>query len=115
MSEISDVPQINPDEPLSLVKKPNNRREDSPPPPPRYQPEEDRDDDRYIEEDAADSRYIEDESALEAIEHGELFLRWLEGVSDPSITRLQLMQFRQLLDKVKTASFSRQIKYTWCH
>ncbi|KAF6204038.1 hypothetical protein GE061_002378 [Apolygus lucorum] len=85
---------MNPEEPLSLVK----RNHDSPPSSPAS--------------DGSNSSYqtVPDDDTIEAIQHGEQFLRWLEGVSDPSITRLQLLQFRCLLEKVKTASFSRKLK-----
>lgn len=40
----------------------------------------------------------------EAVEHGEKFLRWLESCSDPSITAMQVMQFRTLLNSIKTSA-----------
>lgn len=33
-------------------------------------------------------------TAAEAVRHGEKFLRWLECCSDPSVTALQILQFR---------------------
>ena len=36
----------------------------------------------------------------EALAHGEKFLKWLETCSNPSITRLQLMQLKYLLDNL---------------
>lgn len=39
---------------------------------------------------------------VEAVEHGEKFLMWLETCSEPSITRVQIMQFRCLLDNIKS-------------
>lgn len=43
-------------------------------------------------------------SSLEAFEYGEKFLKWLESCSDPSITAMQVMQFRYLLQSVKTSA-----------
>lgn len=46
----------------------------------------------------------EDEVLLsqnEAVEHGEKFLRWMEACSDPSVTAMQIMQFRTLLNNIK--------------
>lgn len=40
--------------------------------------------------------------AEEALEHGEMFLKWLETCSEPSITTVQIMQFRTLLNNVRT-------------
>ncbi|KAG5891503.1 hypothetical protein JTB14_009837 [Gonioctena quinquepunctata] len=40
-------------------------------------------------------------SQSEAVEHGEKFLMWLESCSDPSVTAMQIMQFRTLLNNVK--------------
>ncbi|XP_011503849.1 PREDICTED: protein distal antenna [Ceratosolen solmsi marchali] len=38
----------------------------------------------------------------EAIEHGEKFFKWLDKCSEPSVTRLQILQFKYLLDNLKT-------------
>ncbi|XP_018560913.1 protein distal antenna-like [Anoplophora glabripennis] len=49
----------------------------------------------------------EDEEILsqrEALEHGEKFLKWLEACSDPSVTAMQIMQFKTLLNNVKTGA-----------
>lgn len=35
-------------------------------------------------------------TASDAVYHGEKFLRWLECCSDPSVTALQILQFRYL-------------------
>lgn len=43
-------------------------------------------------------------NSLEAFEYGEKFLKWLESCSDPSITAMQVMQFRYLLQSVKTSA-----------
>lgn len=40
----------------------------------------------------------------EAVEHGEKFLKWLESCSDPSITAMQVMQFRTLLNSIKSSA-----------
>lgn len=40
----------------------------------------------------------------EAVEHGEKFLKWLETCSDPSITAMQVMQFRTLLNTIKMSA-----------
>ncbi|XP_057654695.1 protein distal antenna-like [Diorhabda carinulata] len=37
----------------------------------------------------------------EALLHGEKFLKWLESCSDPTVTAVQIMQFRLLLNNVK--------------
>lgn len=37
-----------------------------------------------------------------ALEHGEKFLRWLETCSEPSVTTVQIMQFKTLLNNVRT-------------
>ncbi|XP_055678305.1 protein distal antenna [Lutzomyia longipalpis] len=38
---------------------------------------------------------------VEAVEHGEKFLQWLETCSDPNITAMQVMQFRYLLQSIR--------------
>lgn len=44
----------------------------------------------------------EDLSQTEAIEHGEKFLKWLECCGDPSVTAMQIMQLKSLLNNIKT-------------
>nr|CAI5865241.1 unnamed protein product [Callosobruchus analis] len=46
----------------------------------------------------------EELSQSEAVEHGEKFLQWLETCSDPSVTAMQIMQFRTLLNNVKSGA-----------
>lgn len=41
---------------------------------------------------------------FQAIEHGEHFLKWLETCSDPNITAMQVMQFKTLLNSIKTSA-----------
>lgn len=41
---------------------------------------------------------------FQAIEHGEQFLKWLESCSYPSITAIQVMQFKTLLNSIKTSA-----------
>lgn len=43
-------------------------------------------------------------SCIEALEHGEKFLRWLETCSDPSVTAMQVMQFRLLITSLKNSA-----------
>lgn len=43
-------------------------------------------------------------TAAEALKHGERFLRWLECCSDPSVTAVQLLQFRYLLNNVRACA-----------
>lgn len=43
-------------------------------------------------------------SPYKAIEHGEQFLKWLESCSDPSITAIQVMQFKTLLNSIKSSA-----------
>lgn len=43
-------------------------------------------------------------SPLEALQHGEKFLKWLECFSDPSVTAMQVLQFRYLLNNVKSCT-----------
>ncbi|XP_075223554.1 distal antenna-related [Lycorma delicatula] len=43
-------------------------------------------------------------TAAEALKHGEKFLRWLECCSDPSVTAVQLLQFRYLLNNVRACA-----------
>ncbi|XP_049785261.1 protein distal antenna-like [Schistocerca cancellata] len=43
-------------------------------------------------------------TAAEAVTHGEKFLRWLECCSDPSITAMQILQFRYLLNNVRACA-----------
>lgn len=52
------------------------------------------------------------ETAAEAVKHGERFLRWLECCSDPSVTALQILQFRYLLNNVRACADrrARQVK-----
>ncbi|BES90664.1 Protein distal antenna-related [Nesidiocoris tenuis] len=50
------------------------------------------------------------ETAAEALKHGERFLRWLECCSDPSVTAVQLLQFRYLLNNVKSCAERRANK-----
>lgn len=40
-------------------------------------------------------------SPTEALEYGEKFLKYLESYSDPSLTAMQVMQFRYLLNSIK--------------
>lgn len=51
-------------------------------------------------------------TAAEAVNHGEKFLRWLECCSDPSVTAMQILQFRYLLNNVRACADRRakQIK-----
>lgn len=41
---------------------------------------------------------------LQAIEHGEQFLKWLESCSDPTITAMQVIQFKTLLNSCKATA-----------
>lgn len=43
-------------------------------------------------------------SQSEAVEHGEKFLKWMEACSDPSVTAMQIMQFRTLLNNIKSGA-----------
>lgn len=50
---------------------------------------------------------LDDEDPLspsEALEHGEKFLKWLECFSDPSVTAMQVLQFRYLLNNVRSCA-----------
>lgn len=42
-------------------------------------------------------------SPLQALEHGEKFLKYLESCSDPNLTAMQVMQFRYLLNSIKSS------------
>lgn len=42
-------------------------------------------------------------SPTEALEYGEKFLKYLESYSDPSLTAMQVMQFRYLLNSIKAS------------
>lgn len=44
------------------------------------------------------------DSPAEAVVHGEKFLRWLECCSDPSVTAMQILQFRYLLNNVRACA-----------
>ncbi|KAI4468672.1 hypothetical protein MML48_2g00016540 [Holotrichia oblita] len=44
----------------------------------------------------------EDLTQVEAIEHGEKFLKWLECCGDPSVTAMQIMQLKTVLNNIKT-------------
>lgn len=46
----------------------------------------------------------EELSTSEALEHGEKFLKWLECFSDPSVTAMQVLQFRYLLNNVRSCT-----------
>lgn len=49
----------------------------------------------------------EDEQMLshdEALDHGEKFLKWLEGCGEPSVTAMQIMQFKSLLGNVRASA-----------
>jgi hypothetical protein len=66
-------------------------------------------------EESDDDDEDEDEppaTAAEAVNHGEKFLRWLECCSDPSVTAMQILQFRYLLNNVRACADRRakQIK-----
>lgn len=50
-------------------------------------------------------------TAAEAVSHGEKFLRWLECCSDPSVTAMQILQFRYLLNNVRACA-DRRAKQT---
>lgn len=52
----------------------------------------------------SDSGESDSSGPNEAVEHGEKFLKWLESCSDPSITAMQVMQFRTLLNTIKTSA-----------
>lgn len=43
-------------------------------------------------------------STAEALCHGEMFLRWLEKCGDPSVTAVQILQFRYLLNNIRTGA-----------
>lgn len=43
-------------------------------------------------------------TSMEALEHGEKFLKWLETCSDPSVTAMQVMQFRLLITSLKSSA-----------
>lgn len=40
----------------------------------------------------------------EALEHGEKFLKWMETCGEPSVTTVQIMQFKTLLNNVRTGA-----------
>lgn len=42
--------------------------------------------------------------SVEAIEHGEKFLKWLESYSNPRITSVQVMQLRYLLKTIRSSA-----------
>lgn len=65
-------------------------------------------------EESDDDDEDEDEppaTAAEAVSHGEKFLRWLECCSDPSVTAMQILQFRYLLNNVRACA-DRRAKQT---
>ncbi|XP_046401932.1 inner nuclear membrane protein Man1-like [Ischnura elegans] len=62
--------------------------------------EDDEDEEEEDEEDAPPSAAV-------AVQHGEKFLRWLECCSDPSVTALQILQFRYLLNNVRACAARR--------
>ncbi|XP_071453634.1 uncharacterized protein danr [Hetaerina americana] len=62
--------------------------------------DEDDEEDEEDEEDAPPSAAV-------AVQHGEKFLRWLECCSDPSVTALQILQFRYLLNNVRACAARR--------
>ncbi|XP_069689741.1 protein distal antenna-like [Periplaneta americana] len=65
-------------------------------------------------EESDDDDEEEDEppaTAAEAVNHGEKFLRWLECCSDPSVTAMQILQFRYLLNNVRACA-DRRAKQT---
>ncbi|KAG8311028.1 hypothetical protein J6590_051558 [Homalodisca vitripennis] len=69
------------------------------------------------ETEAKENTLSEDEdeppaTAADALKHGERFLRWLECCSDPSITAMQLLQFRYLLNNVKSCAQRRAANKT---
>ncbi|XP_055851880.1 protein distal antenna [Episyrphus balteatus] len=47
---------------------------------------------------------------MEAIEHGEKFLKWLENCSNPRVTSVQLMQLRFLISAIKSGNEKQQAK-----
>lgn len=68
-----------------------------------------------VQEDAKENQGSDEEddppeTAAEALKHGERFLRWLECCSDPSVTAVQLLQFRYLLNNVKNCAERRANK-----
>lgn len=71
-------------------------------PPPRAQLTPPVDSQRSIESEDEDDE--PPETAAEAVKHGERFLRWLECCSDPSVTALQILQFRYLLNNVRACA-----------
>lgn len=50
-----------------------------------------------------DQNLMHDISPEEAVEHGDKFMKWLESVSNPSVTAMQIMQFRSLLTNVRNS------------
>lgn len=55
-----------------------------------------------IEKDGKEDEVLLSQS--EAVEHGEKFLKWMEACSDPSVTAMQIMQFRTLLNNIKSGA-----------
>uniref|UniRef100_A0A1B6KH05 HTH psq-type domain-containing protein n=1 Tax=Graphocephala atropunctata TaxID=36148 RepID=A0A1B6KH05_9HEMI len=104
----------DPDEPLPLVVRRNKEIKEPPvslslPSPVLV--------DSNKETEAKENTLSEDEdeppaTAADALKHGERFLRWLECCSDPSITAMQLLQFRYLLNNVKSCAQRRAANKT---
>lgn len=47
-------------------------------------------------------------SSIEAIEHGQIFLKWLEQCSDPAVSSKQVTDFRYLLTNIKKSADRKQ-------
>lgn len=50
----------------------------------------------------ADEATMTPASTAEALCHGEMFLKWLEKCGDPSVTAVQILQLRYLLNNIRT-------------
>lgn len=65
-------------------------------------------DEKNADESAPSPKSTDDADSVsgptEAIQHGEFFLKWLETCSNPNITAIQVMQFRTLLNCIKSSA-----------
>lgn len=99
-SSTSNVREILDDLLYKTTAEANNNNNDS-----KNNGNEDNDESNVVNEnDVNDEPTQVVNGPFQAIEHGEQFLKWLETCSDPSITAMQVMQFKALLNCIKTSA-----------
>lgn len=63
-----------------------------------------KDNDNGVDSDDTENEGSANDNALQAVKHGEQFMKWLETCSIPNITAMQVMQFKTLLNSCRTSA-----------